>query len=334
MNRSKRFIRSLIAVFIAVLMIGTTATAAGNVAFASETVVAEESSSGIFTLFTRLIENFYKFIAGIVSFFSNGMQGGLFEEEIAIHHVSTEEELRTAFMTGGEVYLLDSVVCNGMTSVEIPEGVEVILVLRGFSITNRIDAAAAIVNYGSLLVYGDGAIINGADEYKGSHTIENFGKLSISGGNIGTDATAGAAVRNHGVATINGGTFASKQADVKGDMRCEYVFVNTAGAMVIHDAVVNGRVQGIISAVGGTVSVNGGTFVFDCNGGLGGYAVLSKNDANVILNSGIIHANNLEGGKIFCAGDSFNQAAVDTDNITYINTQIYADGRQVVFADR
>ena len=337
MNRGKRFIRSLIAVFIAVVMIGTTATAAVNVAYAAEPVVAEEGSSDIFSLFSKVIESFYNFISGIINFFRNGMQGDLFEEEVVTHKVSTEEELRAAFMAGGEVYLLDSITCDGMTSVVIPEGVDVVLHLRGFTLTNKIAAAAAIVNRGNLMVYGDGAIVNGSNEYRGSHTIENHGKLSINGGDIGTFETAGAAVRNFGVATILDGNFASRQAPVKGDICCEYVFVNNAGVMVIYDAVVNGCTQGIVYASGGTVTLNGGTFVFDGNGGLGSYAVHAKNDAEVILTGGVLYANNVADGNVFCVGDKtdnmkFNKDAVDTSNITFISTQVYIDGAQEFFA--
>ena len=325
MKKGKKLFRSIIAVLVAVLMLTATAP---TVAVAAQTGATQ--STDIFKLGENLVRSLYEFILGIINFFKNGFGFGNNEEEVTppegedSSFVSSAEQLAEAIAAGGKVYVYNDVVFADGESIVIPEGVKVDLYLQGKTITNAVAGAAAIVNYGELTVYGDGAVVNGVNATEGSHAIENYGTLTVNGGNIGTFGTTGAAIVNNGYATVNGGTFAAKQAN-----NSAYVFVNNDGILVINDAKFNGRAQGIFDANKGTVIVNGGTYVLD-----GGIVASADANGTILLIGGFIHVENIENDKyfhVFNDGNKYGEVAVATDNITCLGTSLYCDGNAKSF---
>ncbi|MBQ7010488.1 MAG: hypothetical protein IJN63_02185, partial [Clostridia bacterium] len=243
--------------------------------------------------------------------------------------VVNEKELRAALKAGGNILLANDITADG-TSLEVPEGVIVNLDLNGKTLANPVSGAPALANYGILTIDGEGAIVNGINNQSKSHTVRNYGHLTINGGNIGTDDTAGAAVVNDGNAIINGGTFASKQENVKSDGLCAYVFINNgAGTMIINDATFDGQTHGLFGAYNGTLIVNGGTYTMDGNGGLGCYVVYSAAEGQVVLNGGTVNTNEPRNGNVFYVynnGSYFNANAVNIGNVVVNGVTIYKDG--------
>ena len=326
MKKTKKLFRSVIAVLVAVLMLTATAPA---VAVAAQTNSSQ--STNIATLGENLIKSLYEFILGIINFFKNGFGFGSSDEDVTppegedASYITSAEQLAEAIAAGGKVYVFTDVVFAEGESIVIPEGVKVDLYLQGKTITNAVSGAAAIVNNGSLTINGDGAVVNGTSKVSGSHTVENYGTLVINGGSIGTFDTAGAAVINSGYATINGGTFASKQGNNASDALGAYLFVNEAGTMVINDATVNGRTQGLFNVNKGSVIVNGGTYVMDSGAGVASVDA----EGTLLLAGGFIHAENLVNDRYLQVnkdGIKYNDLAVATDNITCLGTSLYYNG--------
>ena len=254
-----------------------------------------------------------------------------------VDEIDSVYALKKAFEKGGSYKLKTDIAGDGLESFVVSSSAELTLDLNGFSITNAVAGAPAIVNNGTLTINGDGAVVNGTNSQNKSHTIRNYGTLVINSGNIGTDDTAGAAVVNDGTATINGGVFASKQENVKSDGLCAYAFINNGeGTMTINDATLDGQTHGLFGAYAGKLIVNGGTYTMDGNGGLGCYVVYSTADAEVILVGGTVKTNSPRNNNVFFVykgGNHFNSAAVNTDNITYIGTEIYLNGVLQTYTD-
>ena len=245
--------------------------------------------------------------------------------------VATVDELKAALAAGGTIVLKNDITADGTASLEVPAGVTVTLNLNGKTLTNAVSGAPALLNNGTLTIKGEGAIVNGTNSTKKSHTVRNYGTLTIESGNIGTDDTAGAAVINDGTATINGGIFASKQENVKSDGLCAYVFINNgAGTMTINDATFNGQTHGLFGAYNGELIVNGGSYTMDGNGGLGCYVVYSTGTGKVTLNGGVIYTNSPRNGNVFFVydnGNYFNADAVTKGKVVVNDgVTIYKDG--------
>lgn len=253
-----------------------------------------------------------------------------FKSETVPTVISNEEELKDVLSKGGNYVLANSIVASGESSLEIAADVNMNLNLNGYTITNKVSGAPALINNGTLTISGEGSIVNGTNDTKASHTIVNNGTLVIESGNIGTDDTAGAAVVNYGTTTINGGTFASKQENVKADGLCAYAFINQAGTMTINNATLNGQTHGLFGAYGGEIIVNDGTYTLDGNGGLGCYLVYATGDAVVTLNGGTYNTDEPRSNRVFFVydnGNYFNAAAVATGKVVVNDgASIYLNG--------
>ena len=336
MAKSRKTLRSIIALLLVFLMVGsflpTMASAADTSTAASVGDNLDQTLDESATLIERFVTSIRNFFLRIINFFK-----GLFgKDEVDPTpndkvEVGDEAALKEVLEDGGRIYLTQDFICKGGESIVIPANVEATIYLQGNDIKNPVSGAPAIINYGELTIYGDGSIENGANDLKGSHTIRNYGTLVINGGNIGTFGTAGAAVVNDGLAIINGGNFASKQ--VNADKDSEYVFINNSGTMVINNATVDGKVNGLFAAKAGKIIVCGGFYRIQENSG---YVANSGATAEIIFLGGTVHTNAPKDGKVLYAnsnGDKFDQVAVDTDNITLIDTEIYKDGSRVNFTD-
>lgn len=242
-------------------------------------------------------------------------------------YVTNLTELNDALADGGSVIFGADITGDG-TTVVIPDGMSVTFDLNGYDFVNPVAGAAALENNGTLKISG-GSIANGTNSTRASHTIVNKGTLEIEDGVIGTDDTAGAAVVNYGTTVINGGTFASKQENTKGDNLCAYAFINQSGTMTINNATLNGQTHGLFGAYGGEIVVNGGSYTMDGNDGLGCYVVYATGEAKVHLLGGVIRSDEPRSNRVFFVydnGNYFNAAAVNTGKIIMGNATIYLNG--------
>ena len=333
MTKTKRTIRAIIALVMAIVMVGSVIPTMAYAADAADSLENQLDQSA--TFLEKVTTAIYNFFQRIINFFRNLFGKGDEEPEPEVPddnkvEVGDEEALKAVLKDGGKVYLAQNFDCKGGESIVIPGNVSVTIYLQGNTIKNPVSGKPAIINKGELTIYGDGAVINGANDVSGSHTILNTGTLVINGGNIGTDYTAGAAVINDGgFVTINGGTYASRQEAVEGDSRSVYAFVNEKGTMVVNNANLEGRTHGLFAAYAGDLIVNGGMYKMDGNGGLGCYVAYAEDSAEVLLIGGIVHTNNPRSNRVFYVsdnGDKFDADAVATDNITYVGTEIYLNG--------
>lgn len=248
-------------------------------------------------------------------------------------NVKTFEELKTALSAGKAVVLENDIVGDGETIV-IPGNATSSIDLNGKKLTNTVSGAPAILNYGDLTITGDGSIENNTSDTAKSHTIRNFGTLTINGGNIGTFATSGAAIVNDGTATINGGTFASRQESNEqyGKGPAAYCLINNSGTMTINSATVNGPTHGIFAAYAGELIVNDGTYTLVGNKGMGCYVAYSNGNGVVTLNGGTINTNEPRHNRVFFVYDNgknyFNAAAVETGYIVVDEATIYLNGAE------
>lgn len=167
----------------------------------------------------------------------------LIANEDGMLEVTTAEELKAAVGYG--------------VTVVITEGSEITI---NEDITNTVVNGAAIINEGDLTIEG-GTILNEEHSDFGSHVIVNTGKLTINGGTIGSDNNSGNAVYNKGgEVVINGGTFSSSDRDEYPDVWA-YVFKSVGGTMIINDATVDCKANGVFASEDGAVlTVNGGSY--------------------------------------------------------------------------
>ena len=253
--------------------------------------------------------------------------------------ISTIEALKEALKYGGNYELKANITNNDGESLVIAQGVSLALDTNGYNITNPVSGAPALLNNGELTISGNGSIINGVSDTAKSHTVRNYGTLTINGGNIGTFATSGAAVVNDGTATINGGNFASRQESNAqyGQGPAAYCFINNGtGTMTINDATVNGPTHGIFAAYAGKLVVNGGDYTLEGNNGMGCYVVYATGEGEVVLVGGTVNTNEPRHNRVFYIynnGNKFNHDAVATDNLTYVATEIYLNGVKQSYTD-
>ena len=244
--------------------------------------------------------------------------------------VTTEAELRSV-LTQSSTGTIGVILGNDITvssGTSITNTNSIILNLSGYTLTNPVVGNGAIINEGKLTLK-NGSIVNGVNTTNGSSTIINNGTLAIESGTYGTDDTAGAAVLNYGIVTINGGTFASRQETSKGAGACAYVFINQSGTMTLNNVSVDCETHGIFACYNGEIKVNSGNYVLQGNGGLGCYVVYSAATGKVTFNGGTVNAIEPRNGRIFFVsnnGNHFNSAAVTVGNIVINGGTISLNG--------
>lgn len=264
-----------------------------------------------------------------------GDNGAEYNSSTAV--VRTLEELNAALEKGGNIVLGNDIeITENATSIVIPEDKNVTLKLNGNTLTNPVSGNAAIANYGTLTITGDGAIVNGVSDTKASNTVHNYGTLTINGGNIGTFASSGAAVRNDGTAAINGGNFASRQEsnDQYGQGPAAYCLVNNSGTMTINNATVNGPTHGIFAANSGELIVNGGNYTLIGNDGMGCYVAYAYDTAKITLNGGTVYTYEPRHNRVYYAytggKNYFNADAVNTGMIVENGIKVYLNAQTVM----
>ena len=188
----------------------------------------------------------------------------------------------------------------------IPEGMTVNLDLNGCSLIGK-NAGSWIVNHGSLTISderGVGCVYTTNTDAQGRHAIENHGTLIINGGIFGdknsdpfdaNNVQRGNAVRNFGVAIINGGRFTA--CDNYTNSGFAYAIANGDSShmdaqLVINDATVYGKVNGLIASDAGTLVVKGGTFTL----GSGSetnlfYMVYTSGSGSILVEGGTFYRN-------------------------------------------
>lgn len=182
--------------------------------------------------------------------------------------------------SGAAVKLLCDVTL--LETLNIPESKNLTLDLNGHAI-RAAAAGAGVENHGTLTIT-DSSAVEGANgvgaghiytsdvEAQGRHAVVNYGTLTINGGIFGdndTDQTnankvqRGNAVRNYGTAVINGGAFTCCDNYVKDGYA--YAIANGTSsypnaALTIEQAVVYGKMNGVLACDGGVLTAKGGTY--------------------------------------------------------------------------
>ncbi len=199
----------------------------------------------------------------------------------------------------------------------IPEGMTVNLDLNGCSLIGK-NAGSWIVNYGSLTISdetGRGCVYTKNTDAQGRHAIENHGTLIINGGIFGdknsepsdvNNVQRGNAVRNFGVATINGGRFTACDNYTKNGFA--YAIANGDSShldaqLVINDATVYGRVNGLIASDAGTLVVKGGTFTLGSGSETNLFYMVYTSGSGSILVEGGTFFRNAKNSNGFFFGD-------------------------------
>ncbi|MGN1099673.1 MAG: hypothetical protein ACI4S9_04965, partial [Christensenellales bacterium] len=189
-----------------------------------------------------------------------------------IYNPTNEAELLAAIAKGGFINLGDDITVN--SSIEV--NTFVYLNLNNHNLVGTNDGAF-IVNNAVMIIDGtsDSCVYTTNVEDQGRHTVVNYGEMIINGGRFGdstedaTDANGvnrGNAVRNYGYMIINGGYFTACDNFTNGGFA--YAIANGSydyieANLIINDAVVYGRMNGVLSSDGGNLTVNGGTFTLD-----------------------------------------------------------------------
>lgn len=213
--------------------------------------------------------------------------------------IDTIEEFLLAIKSGTYLRLTSDIILDSSNakSIVVNEDKTITLDLNGYKLINPVVNAASLINHGTLTIVGDGSIENGINDKSyedlegneisnASKTIENYGTLIISGGNIGTKDSAGSSVTNYGgKVTINGGTFASRSEEFRGAGYADYVFINNGGTMIINNAEVIEPTHGLFACYAGEIIVNGGDFTlsgtYACYVGYITDGKLTINDGNI-----------------------------------------------------
>ena len=239
--------------------------------------------------------------------------------------VATQEELAAAFAAGKNVALTAPIAINDVLS--IPEGESVVLDMSGQTITSAMVKAEGadgtdrpIVNYGTLIVTGNGTIDTTAAN--GFGAIRNYGDLTIENGTFkGDDQANGSAIDTQSGATtvINGGTYYATAAimnraggtiiindgdfegvsnDNEGYGNGIWAYaVQNYGDMTINGGTVHGSMNGGIASNQGTVTINDGYFSVEAppSGRTQSFYVLVTNtetNGQFIINGGTFEQKN------------------------------------------
>ena len=255
---------------------------------------------------------------GTGKIFVDGSQASSIEGGIIATEVGTLDALKSAMQTDSYIRLTADLVFTTADIITVPGSASVVLDMNGRSIT--VDSnfnGRPIVNNGTLTVTGNGTIDSSMSENIGYGAINNFGNLLIENGTFrGETSVSGAAIRNtgkeavltinggtfekafcavynEGTATINGGSFTGTTCSKCNRSHWSYTIRNTTADsyMAINGGTFIGT-QGAVSAVMGTLIVNGGNFkTVDCENKHGSiyYAlyVAGENDnVHCIINGG------------------------------------------------
>ncbi len=220
--------------------------------------------------------------------------------------IDTEEELAAALAAGGEVILGGDI--DVVTSIYIPESVEVTLDLSGYNINGGWNGSSTtnhiyvINNYGTLKINDSGE--NGAIVSRG---VYNYGTLILNDGTIDAcDGNGGYAVNNESGSTftMNGGTLSVSYEDDNS---------GTAGGF---DA------TALDVPSGCTTTLNGGeiTSVTDYTFAIESAGILKVPEDSTVVVDGAHGAISVSGGSTDIAGGTFICSGIEgqTDNVVYI----------------
>ena len=185
--------------------------------------------------------------------------------------IVTAESLLAHFAKGGTIDLAADIQTDGQ--LVVPEGQSVILNLGSYDIKGSY-AGYMIVNNGTMTINGseDACVYTTDVAAQGRGAVLNNGTMTINGGTFGdkdtdrtnaNDVQRGNAVRNYGAMTINGGYFTACDNYTNGGYA--YAIGNGSAvaphaSMTIKNAVVYGKMNGVLAADGGTMTVKGGTY--------------------------------------------------------------------------
>ena len=188
------------------------------------------------------------------------------------------QNLANMFAQGGNVTIYKDLIFDNSESLVIPQGVEVVLNMNGHKLINNVTQGSngnatrkeAINNKGKLTIKNgifDNLAPIPADLVTGQTVIVNEGELIIEGGVFGSENTFGNAIDNQGAGTviINGGTFNAVSREAHPTVFA-YVFnQRSTGSMVINNATVNTKANGIFAATkgDGELIVNGGSYTLN-----------------------------------------------------------------------
>ena len=181
----------------------------------------------------------------------------------ATYAVSSEKELREALNVDGAVVALaqDITLSEPLT---VPEGVSVSLNLNGKDMRGT-NPGPLLENHGTMILTGDESshVYTTDVQVQGRHAVVNYGTLTIDGGSYGSNASRGNAIRNFGVATIKNGIFTACDNYTNGGYAYAIASGSTAypdAVMTVENAVVSGKMNGVLACDGGKMIVKGGSY--------------------------------------------------------------------------
>ena len=223
--------------------------------------------------------------------------------------VSSAADLLKAVAGGSKAILTNDIAVD--TAAVVPEGVAAVIDLNGNNLTaNVIDAATgklgnAVENHGTLTLTGEGTIT--------TRNIQNYpeGNLVIEEGVtiVAASPSSGSAIWNEGKATVKGATLLQENIT-------NYAINNVAATsnLVVEDAVVVAK-HGAIAVTAGSVTIKEGEFTVTNSFGTNGEV---RTDHCIYVAGGTLK---VEGGTFMgteegSAGDSVICATGGTTNIT------------------
>ena len=182
--------------------------------------------------------------------------------------VTTGAALIAAMYAGMDVTISDGVTETIQIddSIVIPEGATSVLNLNGKAIQYN-GTAQAVINHGTLTVNDieddSGSIITEDTQAQGRHVLFNYGTMTVNGGTFGDSSSRGIAAYNYGTMIINGGNFTA--CDNYTNKGFAYAISNGGSnyldaSLTINDANVYGKMNGLIAAEYGSITINGGTY--------------------------------------------------------------------------
>lgn len=214
-------------------------------------------------------------------------------EEAFKNYYENADALAAAFAQGGTFTMLSALTLSAGTSLEVPTGVTLTLDLNGYTLTNPVAGAGALINNGTLIIT-NGSVINGS-QTRGSHTIvNNGGTLELTDVTAGNGIGAGRAISSiGGKVTINGGELIGSNNTINYPSYFGYVIDADNGCeMIINDSQINTTAENIPNGIfscqnGSTITINGGTYTKAASQVYSAYMIYMKGSNNTInLNSG------------------------------------------------
>lgn len=231
--------------------------------------------------------------------------------------VTDLDGLQSVIKNGGAAVLTENIEIT--EALTISEETEVILDLNGKTIISSVtDGTRPIVNYGTLVVTGNGTIDNTKVE-NGYGAIRNYGDLTIESGTFkANDLSGGSAIDTweDGTTTINGGTYYATAAvmnreggttiinggDFEGVSNANEKYnqknysyaIRNYGEMTINGGTVHGSMNGGIACDQGTITINDGNFKVEPTGTSAQtfYVVVTTTGAQVVINGGTFEQTN------------------------------------------